>query len=899
MQRSLISVAVLSLIALAATPASATSKSTADASKTAATATTTELPRNAVPTHYSISLKPDADQAAFTGRVVIALNLTQPTSTLTLQALELAFSGAQLSAEKARQPRTAKDIKVDADKQTVTLDFGETLPVGSYQLAIDYSGKINTQASGLFSLEYETGGAKKRALYTQFEATDARRMFPSWDEPGFRTTFALEATVPSGLTALSNMPASESRELGDGTKLVRFGTTPRMSSYLLFFGLGEFERATRREGKTDLGVVTVQGRLPQAQFVLDASAVVLREYNDYFGTPYPLPKLDNIAAPGSSQFFGAMENWGAIFSFESAMLIDPAIASQSDRLTAFGVAAHETAHQWFGDLVTMRWWDDLWLNEGFASWMTARTMHKLHPEWQTDMDIVSMHTGAMERDALATTHPVVQHLASAAEAHEAFDSITYSKGASVIFMLENYVGEQAWREGVRNYIKANAYGNADSDQLWAHVEKAAHKPVKAIAHDFTLQPGVPLIRVESLSCQGGQTRVQLTQGEFSKDKPNKQPLHWRVPVLAQVLGAKEPVRTLVQNGKASMTLPGCGPVLVNAGQNGYYRVLYAPAVYRGLADSFAHMVPVDQVGFMSDTWSLGMAGLQPTSDFLSLAQAAPQDAPPQVWAKVADVVEAIRYFSKDNPVRRQAIESFGIARLSPVLQRLGWDAKPTELSAHALLREQLISTLGKLGDPGVIAEARRRYQASLAGDAKALPPELRRTVLYVVAHHADAATWDQLHAAALAETSSIVKSEMYGLLGTAKDPALAQRALELAISGEPATTTASHLIDAVAQDDGEMALDFILANLDKVNGILEPSSRGRFVARVAGGAVHDSAIAKLQQYADAQLTAATRAPVDIAISRIRFRVDAIRDRMPAVDTWLAQHAPQADGSPAK
>jgi aminopeptidase N len=863
--------------------------------------TTTQLPQHARPTHYNISLKPDPASASFSGRVTITLEVGKPATSLTLNAVDLTIASAQISAAKGRPSQSASAIKPDPEHQTVTLEFARPLAAGRHQLTIDYKGKINSQASGLFYLEYGSAPDSKRALYTQFEAADARRMFPSWDEPAFRTTFSVEATVPSAQMAVSNMPIADSKDLGDGNKLVRFATTPRMSTYLLFFGMGDFERATRRAGNTELGVVTVRGRLPQAQFVLDSSDAVLREYNDYFGVPYPLPKLDNVAAPGRSNFFGAMENWGAIMSFETYLLLDPAIATQGDRQAAFSIAAHETAHQWFGDLVTMRWWDDLWLNESFASWMAARTTAKLHPEWQTSLEKVAARNSAMERDALATTHPVVQRVATVEEAHSAFDEITYNKGESVIGMLENYVGEDAWRNGVRGYIKANAYGNAVSDQLWKHIEKAAHRPVTAIAHDFTLQPGVPLLRVESQACQGGQTRVTITQGEYSKDRPEKRPLTWRVPVLAQTVGSKAPVRALVANGKATLTLPGCGPVLANAGQAGYYRVQYAPAAYGALAASFAKLEPVDQLGFMSDTWALGLSGYQPASDFLALVSAAQPDAPPQVWSKAAEVLSTLKYYARDNAARGKAVSSFAIARLAPVMQRIGWEARDGEAAPQAILREELIRTLGALGDPAVIAEARRRYQASLAGDARALPPELRRVVLYVVARHADAATWDQLHAAAKAEQSSIVKNDLYTLLGMAADQSLAQRALELAISGEPAATTASGIIGAVSQDYSELAFEFALAHMDKVNALLDAPSRGSFYSRLAGGSTHAETITRLKAYADANLPASARGPIATTVSRIQFRIDAIRERMPAVETWLAQNGqPQrAEAGPPK
>ncbi|WP_229507659.1 M1 family metallopeptidase [Massilia sp. Dwa41.01b] len=292
---------------------------------------------------------------------------------------------------------------------------------------------------------------------------------------------------------------------------MRFAPTPAMSTYLLFFALGDFERATTTVDGTELGVVTRRGSLPQAAFALESSGAILREYNDYFGVRYPLPKLDNVAGPGRSQFFGAMENWGAIFTFEYALLLDPAISTQRDKQEIFATAAHEMAHQWFGDLVTMRWWDDLWLNEGFASWMESRMTARLHPEWNTALDTVNGRDAAMRRDALATTHPVVQHVATVEQASQAFDEITYQKGEAVIRMLEAYVGEDAWRRGVRAYMREHAYGNTASNDLWRQIERAAARPVTQIAHDFTLQPGVPLVRVALPVCKGGKMTIALAR----------------------------------------------------------------------------------------------------------------------------------------------------------------------------------------------------------------------------------------------------------------------------------------------------------------------------------------------------------------------------------------------------
>jgi len=413
---------------------------------------TTQLPRNVRPTHYTIAVVPNAQALTFTGNIKIALDVLQPTDKIVLNAVDMTFPKATLTGAKGKA-MTAK-VSTDKDAQTATFSFDKPLDAGSYVLELDYTGKIGTQANGLFAIDYENKQGKQRALYTQFEASDARKFIPSWDEPNYKAVFDLSADVPKEHMALSNMPIAQAKDLGNGLQRVTFQTSPKMSTYLLFFGVGDFERATKQVGPTQIGVVAQRGSVDQAKFALDSSADVLKEYNDYFATPYPLPKLDNVASPGRSQFFGAMENWGAIYTFEYALLLDPTISTQSDKQGVFSIAAHEMAHQWFGDLVTMSWWDDLWLNEGFATWMAARTTQKLHPEWNTVLGKVGQREAAMGLDSVATTHPVVQHVTTVEQAAQAFDSITYQKGSAVIGMLEGYVGADAWREGARVHEEA-------------------------------------------------------------------------------------------------------------------------------------------------------------------------------------------------------------------------------------------------------------------------------------------------------------------------------------------------------------------------------------------------------------------------------------------------------------
>jgi aminopeptidase N len=846
---------------------------------------TTQLPRNVRPTNYTIAIVPHAQSLTFDGKVSIRVEVLEPTDKIVLNAVNMTFANVVLNPENGRVQKPK--VSTDEAAQTATFAFEKPLAAGAYLLSMDYTGKINTQANGLFAIDYENKAGKQRALYTQFEASDARKFVPSWDEPNYKAVFDLTADVPANQMALSNMPIAESKPIGNGLQRVRFQTSPKMSTYLLFFGVGDFERRMEKVGPTEVGVVAQTGSVDQAKFALDSSTQVLREYNDYFATPYPLPKLDNVASPGRSQFFGAMENWGAIYTFEYALLLDPTISTQSDKQGVFSIAAHEIAHQWFGDLVTMSWWDDLWLNEGFATWMAARTTQKLHPEWNTKLSAVGSRESAMGLDSVATTHPVVQKVETVEQAAQAFDSITYQKGGAVIAMLEGYVGADAWRDGVRRYMKKHAYGNTVSDDLWMAVQDASGMPIVDIAHDFTLQPGIPLIRVESATCKGGKTTLQLKQGEFTRDRPDKAPLTWRVPVIAQAVGG-EPARTLVQGGAGTLDVPGCAPVLLNAGQSGYYRTLYTPQHFAAIRDKFASLAPIDQLGLMNDIWSLGLAGLQPASDYLDLAERVPADADPQIWADVADSLGSLdRYYAGDD-ARQARFRKFAVATLRPVFARVGWEAKAGEADPVAILRTQLIGTLSQLGDEQVIAEARRRFAAS-ATDPTAMPAALRRTIMGVVAAHADAATWDKLREMAKSEKTPLVRDQYYNLLSIADDAAIAQKALDLALTDEPGETNSASMIATVAREHPDMAFDYALAHRAEVDKRVDSTSSSRYYPSLANASLDPAMIGKLRAYAEKYLAAGSRRPTETTVANIEYRTKVKRERLPVIDAWLEKN----------
>ncbi len=885
---SMLAVAVPTFAQMA--PGKAADARPATQSDTVDTSLPTQLPRTAVPHHYTIDIIPSAQALAFGASVRIALDIVKPTATLVMNAADLTIDGATLYGPGGTVHKATATL--DAKAQTASFDFGEELPTGAYLLDMLYSGKISTQANGLFALDYkDPDGTDRRGLFTQFEAPDARRFVPSWDEPDYKAVFDLSATVPSDQMPLSNMPVKSTEDVGGGMSRITFGSTPPMSSYLLFFGLGDFERIHQQAGGTDVGVVMSRGKTDQGQYALDSASAILPFYNDYFGTPYPLPKLDNIAGPGQSQFFGAMENWGAIFTFERVLLNDPSISSEGDRQRIFSVAAHEMAHQWFGDLVTMAWWDDLWLNEGFASWMENKTTATLHPEWGADIDRVGAREAAMGLDSYAATHPIVQTIRTVEQTNQAFDTITYSKGEAVIAMLEAYAGADVWRKGVQDYVKAHQYQNTRTDDLWSAVEAAGATDLTRIAHQFTLQPGVPLIQVGAAQCQGGNTAFTLTQSEFSSDRREgvlANPQSWNVPVLASTIGGNS-VDMVTEGKTTQMTVPGCGTLLVNAGQAGYYRTLYGAPQLAALAQHFGQLKPIDQYGLLNDNIALAYAGYQPIGGALDLVAAIPGNADPKVLAEGMSSWTNLYGLFEDEPAVHEKIGQRIQTEYAPVLSRLGFAVKSGEPAGETLLRPTLISALGATGLASVKTERARLLQA-LAIDPKALDGPLKTTWLELIARDASAAEWEQLHQLAQDASGFTERSALYGVLGGTKDDALAAKALDLAITDEPGATIGAAIISAVAFRHPEMALDFALAHPADIDRIVDNSAQSRYVARIAAASDKPETIEKLESYAKANLGEEARKPVDQTIGIVKVRIEARRRIMDQARQWINANA---------
>jgi aminopeptidase N len=849
----------------------------------------TQLPRTAVPHHYALTITPHADRLTFDGNVEIDLEVIKPTSTLTFNAADLTFSSAALRNDVG-DAGVPGNVTIDAAAQTATVTFPSVIKPGNYRLLLGYSGKINTQANGLFALDYKNKeGKDARSLFTQFEAADARRFVPSWDEPDYKAKWDLTARVPANEMAVSNLPVASSRAIGGGLKEVRFQTTPTMSSYLLFFATGDFERVTKPSAGREVGIFVTRGNGSKAHYALDAEAQILPYYNDYFGTPFPLPKLDNVAGPGQSQFFGAMENWGAIFTFEYALLDDPAITTEGQRQGIYSTEAHEMAHQWFGDLVTMAWWDDLWLNEGFASWMENKTTQHFHPEWGADVDRVGSREGAMALDSLNSTHPVVQQVRTVEQANQAFDAISYSKGESVIAMLENFAGPDVWRDGIRRYISSHAYQNSRTTDLWAAQEAAGAHGLSVIARDFTTQPGIPLITVGPAQCVGGSTAVTLTQGQFSADRQQEtatNPLSWHVPVAAAAGGSI--VKAVTSGRTTQLTVPGCGPLMINPGQYGYYRTLYTPQEARALAAQLPGAAPVDQFGLISNAMALSLAGYQPMQTGLDFLAAMPANGSAKVIQRTVGRWDDLYDRLDGDPAAQADIAARVVSAYGPRLRQLGFAPKAGEPAVDAVLRPTLINLLGKYRDPAVLAETSRLF-AAWKTNPNAIPGSLKATWLGVIARNADAATWDAIHGRARATTGSIERASLYQLLGRAKDDALAQRALDLALTNEPGKTTSSGMITAVAGQHPRMAIDFVLSHLAQVNQLIDISGRSRFMQRLAASSRDPALIPVLENYAQANLAESDRKPIQQAVDRIRSEAAQAQRIRTETAAWLKAH----------
>ena len=846
-------------------------------------ATPGRLPKTVVPINYAIELRPDSESLALPGVVVVDIEVREPTAQLTLNAVDTTFAAVTVDdGERA-------DIALNAAAETATFTFAKPIAAGAHRLRMEFTARINQFDQGLFFVDYPTDSGVKRLLTSKLEPSDARRIFPCWDEPAFKASFALTVIIPRQFLAVGNMPIAHEEPLEPNLKRVAFAATPKMSSYLFVLTAGELERITAQAEGVTIGVVTTAGKAAQGQFALDSAVKLLAWFNDYFGVKYPLPKLDLIAVPGG--FGGAMENWGGITFFESRLLFDPRTNSDSARRGIFGIIAHEMAHQWFGDLVTMAWWDNLWLNEGFATWMATKAEEQFYPQWQSWLNGYGAKQFAMTLDARRTSHPIQQPVANESEAMVAFDAITYNKGQALIRMLENYLGEAAFRDGIRNYMAAHAYGSTTTADLWRALERAGHKPVTDIAASFTEQDGVPLIMAET-ACTGNTQRLTLRQDRFviaPSGTASLPPRHWQVPVAVGPVDAKQAPDVVLLHGTTEIPAGSCGePVKANLGDIGYYRVEYGPTSRAALAKSLPRMSAADRVSFLADSWAMVQAGRAGPPSYLALVEAIGVDDKRPVWDEIITVFSTLNRLSRDR-VERAMVQRYARAKLRPVFDRLGWDGSGSGDDDDTLLRSSLIRTLGDFGDEDVIAEAKRRFAAFLA-DPQSLPGALRDSVTHVVGITADRATYDTLLALARKGTVTNERLRYYYAAASARDATLARATLALTLTDEVPGTLVGGLISTVASsgEQPDLAWDFLQKNYDALFAKQGPQFRDLFIANFMTVFSDAGHAAELAAFAPVQATSGGRVMAARAQETIAISADLKARALPAVEAWIRE-----------
>lgn len=828
------------------------------------------LPNTVVPTHYDLTVFPNASELTFRGVVRIAIAVNAPTSDVTLNAAGLRFESA--SADGTLTGAT----RYDAALGRATLHFPSVLPVGPHTLTIAYRGAIGRETLGFFALDVATDRGTRRSLLTNLEPASARKLLPCWDEPARKATFTVTVVIPTDETAVSNMPPEEMNPLGGGLERVTFRETPRMSTYLLFLGVGDFERVHRLIDGVDVGVVVDRGDTPKAAYALDEASKLLHFYDDYFGVHFPLPKLDLVAASGEIDG-GSMENWGAILYSPQHLLLVPGKATEADRQLVFLVVAHEMSHQWFGDLVTMAWWDNLWLNEGFARWMQTYAADALHPEWETGLQAQSIFERGKQADALPSTHAVLQTVRTADQAEEAFDDITYDKGAAVITMLNSYIGADAFREGIRRYMKLHAFGNTVDTDLWSIMQQVAGKPILNIEHDFTRQPGLPLIRM--MENPAGSS---LTEDRFHAaldDESSERAQRWIIPLPIASLGQQ--ARTLLLRGSAR--LDGRGPILINAGETAYARVLYPDDGFTALLSQAQSLAAVDQIGLMNDALALGLARYAPASRVLALAMRIPAAADPLVWERMIDILSELdqRYAGRSD---RGGFRHFALTVLDRAAARLGSSPRPGEASNAAVLRNQLIEVRGEFGDPEVIRRAKQIVRDGSGTSAE------QRAALTVAAEHASASEFERLLARARRTHDPLDKMHVYEALGTVENPALAARMIAIAIGGEMPAGVNIDVLRSLAQEHPDLVWDAAVPRLAEQSAAIAASARWRLAASVARLSSDSQRIAQVRAYAAHNVPAGARKPLVGAIEAIRQNVRVTQRVLPELDAYIEAHA---------
>ncbi|OQW36756.1 MAG: hypothetical protein A4E19_21245 [Nitrospira sp. SG-bin1] len=794
------------------------------------------LPRHVIPTRYDLRLEPDLATGRFAGQATVLISVKHATRTILLNAVDLTIQSAVVERPN-RQSRKAS-IEVEQQTQRARLSFQETIDPGEWKLAVSFEGTLNDQLRGFYRSTYkDASGATHTLAATQFEATDARRAFPCWDEPDFKAVFAATLVIDPRLTAVSNTTVvAESME--NNKKVVRFADSIIMSTYLVAFIVGRME-ATKPiyVGKTPLRLWTIPGKQALTPFGQDIAVASLKFFEDYYGVPYPGDKLDLLAIPDFAS--GAMENLGAITFRETALLVDQRSGTHAELERVADVVAHENAHMWFGDLVTMSWWNGLWLNEAFATFMEMLAVDAWKPEWKRWETFCVARAAAFAFDGLMSTRPIEFPVQAPKDADAMFDILTYEKGASVLRMLEQYIGPIMFRNGVRQYLRTHAYGNADTKDLWTALGSVAHQPVPELMNGWIFQPGFPLLTADM---RGGELRLSQQRFTYLKQEPAPEQL-WQVPVQIRLtIGERtEHRRLLLTEHETTIELPvGVTSILVNEGGHGFYRVRHRGGLLRQLLDQgLDRLAAIERFNLISDAWATTMAGLTPLSEYLQLTARFRDERDRNVWTVVLDSLSFLNRIV--TPSDRAALEALVRDRVRPAVEELGWDPTPGESDLVRQLRGDLIGALGKLGnDPLTQQQAAERYQRYRAdpttADANVVP-----ALVAILAHIGDEARYNEFSERfRTARTPQEERRYLFSLAAFQLSTLLG-RTLARTINGEIRTQDAPFIVAATMMSvyGRELSWEFVKANWDQMDRLFPKQGLRRMCGGIVGLATPD------------------------------------------------------------
>ncbi len=749
------------------------------------TSKSVRLSADVSPVHYDIFLRPDLENLTFSGEEMIALKLAKTVKEITLHSTELAIASVGISFGKEKL--IADAISYDEAAETATFHFTKAIPKGSAKLAIAWTGVLKDNMRGFYKSTYMVDGKERTMATTQFEATDARRCMPCFDEPAQKAVFNVRLAVPSDRMAISNTLPIKTEKQKDGTKIVQFAPTPKMSTYLLAFIVGDFE-AIQKKTKSGVlvRVLTVPGKTHQAKFALDVTARCLEFYEQYFQIKYPLDTLDMIAIPDFASL--AMENWGAITFREIGLLVDAENTSTSTKELVAEVIAHELAHQWFGNLVTMEWWTDLWLNEGFASYIPYLALTELFPEWNVwDKFATDTLATALKLDALKNTHPIEVEVHHPNEIGEIFDAVSYSKGASVIRMLAEYLGAAMFRKGLTFYLKKHSYGNARTMDLWDAFEKVSKKPVKKMMAVWTGKSGYPLVSVEEKNGKLTMSQKRFFSSSASAAK-NTDATVWPIPLfMTTELGERQfdlmakksmtmPKPNLLQESEQSTWLK------LNAREASLYRVRYEGSMLGALAAPVKEktLPAADRLGIIRDLFVLAESGEAATTTALDMASLYKNETEYIVWVEVVTGLRTLANLLYGSPSYK-AFREYARSVVSDAALNIGWEQKAGESHDVTLLRPVLLGSASFFGDEQVIKEAGLRFRAR---ETNPIDPDLRGVVYATLAREGGEKEYAMLLKMYRAETLHEEKNRILGALGLFRSKELLAKTLAFTMTDE-------------------------------------------------------------------------------------------------------------------